>query len=242
MHRLLLLTLSLGWLAFAGIAAAQDPAEPTIEQQAEIAAAEANASLIATPGAWLRGDEPVYPDAERALGHHGRVDVRGLLGVDGRLRYATIVGSSRSPGLDAVALASALADQYTPAKDASGNPIPVMFTTARAFYSFTSSEGVGAAMYTCPQFVLDMDWFKATWGEEALRDHYFYVLIRGLSTIARMSAGGGIGAIESNADYAARWDRAIETCRDRPNWRFAQAMRPEGEYIDRMARNQQRGR
>jgi hypothetical protein len=92
-------------------------------------------------------------------------------------------------------------------------------------------------MYTCPQFVLDMDWFKQTWGEEGLSDHRLYLMIRGLGTIARLGAGGGAASIESNESYLRRWNRAIETCRDHPNWRFAQAMRPEGEYIDRMARN-----
>ena len=63
------------------------------------------------------------------------------------------------------------------------------------------------------------------------------MIIRGLGTIARLSGGGGAASIESNESYLRRWNRAIETCRNRPNWRFAQAMRPEGEYIDRMARN-----
>lgn len=226
-------------------AAAQEssaPPEFTAEQQAEIAAAAANVPLIATQGAYQSGEEPAYPDVERALGHHGRVGITGVLGADGRLRYATVSRSSRAPALDAIGLASAVADQYTPARDAAGNAIPVAFTTSRSFYSFTSSEGVGAAMYTCPQFVLDMDWFKSTWTEEDLHNHYFYLLIRGLGTVASLSSGRGIGAVESNESYMARWNRAIDTCRDHPNWRFAQAMRPEGEYIDNMARNAARRR
>lgn len=232
-------------LALSGGAAAQDTAPPatqtlTAEQQAEIAAAEANVALIATRPRWASGPDAGYPEEERALGHHGRVEVRGLLGLDGRVRYATVSRSSRAPVLDQLALETVLASEYQPAKDASGNPIPIMFDAPVTFYSFTSSEGVGAAMYTCRQFVLDMDWFKATWDEGALHDHYFYVLIRGLGTIARMSNGGGIGNIESNESYARRWDRAIETCREHPDRRFAQAMRPEGEYIDRMAAQQRR--
>lgn len=230
-------------LVLTGQALAQDQlpaAELTPEQQAEVTAAAANVALIVTPGAYLSGEETAYPDEERALGHHGRVEITGVLGADGRLRYAAVSRSSRAPALDAIGLASALADQYAPARDAAGNAIPVTFTTSRSFYSFTSSEGVGAAMYTCPQFVLDMDWFKATWTEEDLRNHYFFLLVRGLGTIASLSSGRGIGAVESNESYMSRWNRAIETCRDHPNWRFAQAMRPEGDYIDRMAANQRR--
>lgn len=228
-------------LLLSGAASAQDGSQAlSAEQQAEVAAAESNVALIATRPQWVSGPDPEYPEEERALGHHGRVEVRGVLGVDGRLRYTSISRSSRAPVLDQLALETVLASEYRPAKDASGNPIPVIFDAPVTFYSFTSSEGVGAAMYTCRQFVLDMDWFKATWDEEALRNHYFYLLVRGLGTIARLSSGGGIGNIESNESYARRWDRAIETCREHPNRRFAQAMRPEGEYIDRMAANQRR--
>ncbi|MEQ1808696.1 MAG: TonB family protein [Terricaulis sp.] len=245
MHSFLSSALFALCLTLAGQAAAQEqspPVELTTEQQAEVAAAAANVALIATQGAYQNGAEPAYPDEERALGHHGRVEITGVLGADGRLRYAIVSRSSRAPALDAIGLASAIADQYTPALDAAGNAIPVTFTTSRSFYSFTSSQGVGAAMYTCPQFVLDMDWFKATWTEEDLRNHYFYLLVRGLGTVANLSSGRGIGAIESNESYMARWNRAIETCRSHPNWRFAQAMRPEGDYIDNMARNAARRR
>lgn len=245
MHRSLSLVFAAACLVFSAPALAQEVAPPsaaqeqalTPEQQAEIAAAEANTPLIATQPEWLSGPDAAYPEEERALGHHGTVEVRGLLGVDGRLRYATVSRSSRAPALDAVALAAITSSEYRPARDANGNTIPTMLATVRMFESYTSSEGVGAAMYTCPQFVLDMDWFKQTWGEEALNDHRFYLIIRGLGTIARLSGGGGASSIESNESYLRRWNRAIETCRNRPNWRFAQAMRPEGEYIDRMARN-----
>lgn len=230
--------------AFCATASAQEapPSQFTPEQQAEIAAAEANGALVTNPGRWLSGAEAVYLDEERALGHHGRADVRGVLGLDGRLRYATIVRSTRAPVLDERALEAALAAEYRPAQDASGNPIVAMVTVPMSFYSFTSSEGVGAAMYTCPQFVADMDWFKATWSEEDLRNHYLFLLVRGLGAMSITSGARGITGIESNESYMARWNRAIETCRDHPNWRFTQAMRPEGEIIERMAAARGRGR
>ena len=248
MRRSLIMSAMLMCAAIASSALAQEATPPpvalalTAEQQAEITAAEANTALIATRAEWASGPEAEYPDAERALGHNGRVEVRGLLGVDGRVRYASVSQSSRAPALDAIALASVEASVYQPAKDASGNPIPTMLTTNRFFENYTSSEGVSAAIYTCPQFVLDMDWYKQTWGEDQLHEHRFYLMIRGLGTIARMNSGAGIGSIESNESYLGRWNRAIETCRAHPNWRFAQALRPEGEYIDNMARNAARRR
>lgn len=80
----------------------------TAEQQAEIAAAEVNREHIATRARWVDGPEANYPESERALGHHGTVMVRGLLGVDGRLRFVSIERSSRAPILDQSALVSAM--------------------------------------------------------------------------------------------------------------------------------------
>lgn len=229
--------------AMLGVARAQTEGAPppptaaqeqalTPEQQAEFAEGEANRARIATRPHWVSDNEAEYPESERALGHHGQAVVRGLLGVDGRLRYATIETSSFAPVLDQSALAAASAATFEPAKDASGAPIPVVMTVPVGFYSYTSSEGVGAAMYTCRQFVLDMDWWRST--GRPFSDHQFYLMIRGLGALAR-----GMTNLESNESYERRWTRAIETCRAHPDRRFAQAINPEGEMIDRMQRNHQ---
>jgi TonB family protein len=229
-----------------GFAWAQEPTPQTAQQQtlgpaeqAEIAAAEANNSRIAKRPQWISGPDAEYPDSERALGHHGKVEVRALLGTDGRLRHATIATSSRALVLDANALAAAVAATYRPAEDASGNPIAIMTTVPMEFYSYTSSEGVGAALYTCRQFVLDMDWWRSAFSEKTFADHEFYLLIRGLGFVSRLHMGAA-RALESNESFTRRWNQAIETCRDRPGARFADAMKPEGDIIDRMAAQHRR--
>jgi hypothetical protein len=141
--------------------------------------------------------------------------------------------------LDANALAAAIAAAYRPAEDASGNPIAIMTTVPMEFYSYTSSEGVGAAMYTCRQFVLDMDWWRSAFPEKTFADHEFSLLIRGLGFVSRLHMGAA-RALESNDAFARRWNEAIETCRSRPQARFADAMKPEGDVIDRMAEQHRR--
>lgn len=226
---------------------AQEQAAPpalSAEATAEIEAGEANRARIATAPRMQDSPEWTYPEAERAQGHHGRVVVRGLLGVDGRLRHATVSESSRAPVLDQAALDWAVASTFTPALDAEGAPIAVMISVPTEFYSFTSREGVGAAMYTCRQFVLDMDWWRATFADKPMSDHHFYTLIRGLGVMMNMSQGAqrALQAAGSNEEFLRRWNEAIEGCRRRPEARFAEVMRPEGDAIDRMAREHERRR
>jgi TonB family protein len=226
-------------LMLSGPALAQETPPPVLSpaEQAEIAAAEANQADIATRPRWAEGPEVDYPEAERALGHHGAVRVRGLLGTDGRMRHAVVETSSRAPVLDANALAWVNASRFEPARNAAGEALPVMITVPVAFDSYRSSEGVGAAMYTCQQFVLDMDWYGQAFAEEGFREHDFYLMVRGLGFIARMGQTGDTrAALESNEAYLNRWMQAIAYCRAHPDRRFANAMHPEGDIIDGMAR------
>ncbi|MFT3726212.1 MAG: TonB family protein [Terricaulis sp.] len=218
---------------------ASGPPAPALapEQQAEWSAAEANQTRISARPHWISGAFE-YPDTERALGHHGAVVIRGLVGVDGKMHYATVQTSSRAPALDDNALAFANASVFEPAEDASGAAIAAIASLPVEYYSYTSNEGVGAAMYTCRQFVLDMDWWRSAFSDKTLADNRFFLMIRGLGTLARMGQGGAL-SVESNESFAHRWDQAIANCRAHPERRFAQAIQPEGAMIDRMQSNYQ---
>lgn len=244
------LILACALFALAGAAFAQEthteaqPEAISSELQAEIAVAEANGPLTEAAPRRISAPDYVYPDEERAQGHHGRVVVRALIAADGTVRHASVTESSRAPMLDQLALERALASRFEPARDASGAVIPVIAQLSTEYYSFTSSVGVGAAMYTCRQFVLDMDWWRATFADTPMSDHHFYTLIRGLGVMMHMNQGAqrALQAAGSNEEFLRRWDQAIEGCRARPDARFAQVMRPEGDAIDRMAREHERRR
>lgn len=240
----LLLAVSLLALhAPAASAQASDAQAQTDIQQAEIAAAEANRARIARRPSFVSGPEPDYPESERALGHHGEVVVRGLLGTDGRLRYTTIATSSRAPALDQAALEAVSQWVFQPAADAEGEAIPVMTAVPTGFYSYTSAVGVGAALYTCRQFVLDMDWWIATFSDKPLSDHRFYTMVLGLGVVSRLHLGAERAfAAESTQDFQRRWMATIEACRARPEARFAEMIHPEGDIIDGMAAQQPRRR
>lgn len=232
------------WLCGSAMAQEQGAATPALQPSpidqvasTEIAAAEANRALISRRPEWLSGPRAEFPDSEKALGHNGDVVVRGLLGVDGRLRHATISVSSGAPALDANALAAANLSVFQPAEDVDRRAIPVMMSMPFKFYAYRSSDpGGGAAQYTCDQFVLDMDWWRSTFPEKTIEDHELYTMVLGLGVTSRLHLGTERAfAAESTADFTRRWLAAIETCRAHPDWRFTQAISPEGELIEGIA-------
>lgn len=218
-------------------------APPSAEAAAvdEAAAAEAlsNLSKVKTKAKWISGGEVALPEAERLAGHHGKVLVSGVLGVDGRLRYATLESGSGSPVLDRIAVAATLTALFEPAKDADGNPLAVPITIPQEFYAYKSSEpGGGLVRYSCKQFAADMDWWRATFPDRKWSDHELYSMVVGIAVLARgnLSAGGIAGLKATLADVETRWIKSIDTCRAKPDKRFADVMQPEGRAIDALSR------
>jgi TonB family protein len=224
------------------IPAAQSAAQDNQHEhaQSEIAAAKANNPLVKSSPEWLAGPDAEFPESLKALGHNGGVFVHGVLGKDGRLSHVAVRDSSGSPELDAIALKAATEESYRPARDANGDPIAVFFGTEFRFDNYRSSEGVGAAKYLCRQFVLDMDWWKQAHAELTFSNHQFYTMMRGLGGVARMKQGvDPMKALttENKESFNARWDKAIEDCRTDPAARFADKMKPEGDYILQLEKN-----
>ncbi len=58
---------------------------------------------------------PKYPEAARAIGASGRVVIRVLVGVDGKVQEATILSSFGNPACEAAALAAAEQWEFNPA-------------------------------------------------------------------------------------------------------------------------------
>ena len=207
----------------------------------EAAAVEAlsNLSRVKTQARWLSGGEVELPEAQRLAGHHGKVLVTGVLGVDGRLRWAMIKTSSGSPVLDSIAVSAALSAVFEPAKDADGKALSVPITIPQAFYNYRSAEpGGGLVRYTCRQFAADMDWWRATFPDRKWSDHELYTMIVGIAVLAKgnLAAGGAAGLKATLADVETRWVKSIETCRAKPEKRFADVMQPEGRAIDALSK------
>jgi TonB family protein len=182
-----------------------------------------------------RGD-PGYPEAERAAGHHGKVEIGGMLGPDGRMVDAKVTVSSRAPGLDAAALAAARATLFRVRRDAAGKPLLGPVKLNFGFDSYHSAgEGGGILRYRCDQFVLDATWWKTAW--PAKEHDAFFTMMLGLRTVMQMSGGRfDAAALRGTvSDMEQRWDKAIEACRASPTALFIDVFKPEGDWARRLA-------
>lgn len=76
---------------------------------------------------------PVYPQALRDAGIGGRVVVRGVIGVDGRVESAEVVRSSGNSTLDNNALSAFYKWRFSPAKNDAGQKVRCYFVQGFPF-------------------------------------------------------------------------------------------------------------
>ena len=220
--------------------AAQLPAtqEPKPEESPAMVAARENVARVKTPAAFKAGPKAEFPETARAAGEFGKVTVVGIIGADGRFRDLSVAESSRSPELDASALAAAAETIFEPARDERGEPLAVRAAMPFEFTNAKSpGKGGGALRYKCDQFARDYDWWFRMWPSDKHDD--FYLLVLGITTIARSRSNDGSFDFSkfgsTNKDFDARWKAAVEACRSKPNRLFIDVFKPEGELLRRMA-------
>lgn len=208
------------------------------EALAAFEAAKANLPLAKTRAKVLKGSPPADPAGERALGHHGKVVVQGVVGPDGRLDHALVAAGTGAPVLDALALGAARDFTYEPSRDAAGAPLPTPISLPFEFYWYKSGEpGGGLIRYSCRQFALDMDWWRATFPDLAWSKHELYVMLLGVSTMGHMAGKYDISDLPKwNADFAKRWGQAIDACRANPDKRLVDVLQPEGRLSEALAK------
>ncbi|NML04604.1 energy transducer TonB [Sphingomonas sp. G-3-2-10] len=219
----------------------QDAPPPATAQEAPspaMAAANANRAKVKTRPSFKDGPSADLPAASRAIGEHGKVEITGIIGVDGRVTETRITQSSRSPTLDRIALEAVAGSSYEPAKDAEGNPIAIPAKIPFDFGNLrTPGKGGGILRYSCAQFVLDQDWWKATWGEDARGDEFFHMSLG----IAMLSRPGGLTGMSGKdltaavADFGKRFDDALGKCRKSPEKMVIDVFKPYGDVMRRLA-------
>jgi TonB family protein len=87
--------------------------------------AEANRKRMRRPPSVRTQKSAAYPMTEKKTGSGGYVNVKGIVGTDGRFSEIVIARSNASPALNAAAITAARITIFTPAKDAAGIPISV---------------------------------------------------------------------------------------------------------------------
>lgn len=196
------------------------------EQSAAMASAIANRSQIKTRPTLIKQPKWLRPDAAKEAGEFGTVMLSGIVGEDGRFSEAKVSTSSRSPTLDAAALASVPAILFEPARDADGRAMSVL-AKLEVEYLQTNFHGAdGLARYQCAQFVRDYDWWYRTWPPE--KDDRVFATLRGYATIAQLRSGGVTG------DFKAEWMQAIDDCRRSPKRLMLDMLKPHGPLLRSM--------
>lgn len=178
--------------------------------------------------------EPVFGDAARAAGEHGKVVIDGKIGSDGRLVDAVVSQSSRSATLDAVALDAATASRYRPYRDGTGRPIALPVRIPIGFDNYrTPGPGGGILRYRCDQFARDESWWAATWPASEKRE--FYSMMLGLSALSQDMLAQPSRFLEKKAAFDMRYAAAGLECAARPEKLFVDVMKVEGPIARRMA-------
>lgn len=178
--------------------------------------------------------EPVFSDAARAAGEHGKVVIAGKVAPDGRLVDAAVFRSSRSPTLDAAALEAANASRFEPYRDEAGEPIALPVRATFGFDNYrTPGPGGGILRYRCDQFVRDESWWEANW--PASEKNEFYTMMLGLSALSQDMLAGVSQFREKKAAFDMRYAAARLECAARPEKLFVDVMTVEGPIARRMA-------
>lgn len=180
--------------------------------------AKANVQNAMQQPSLLDGPRATLTEAERLQGHHGPVEIEGILGVDGKLHEVRVRHSSKAAAVDELALAAATASTFTPAKDANGVPIPVIIAVPYSLSAYKSATG-GADEYRCAQFVRDMDWWKSVNPDRPFAEHELYKMQIGLF-LTPVLLSGGMSNPEivrtARSDFENVWTDAISRCRKKP--------------------------
>ena len=178
--------------------------------------------------------EPVFSDAARAAGEHGKVAVAGKVAPDGRLIDAVVLTSSRSPTLDAAALDAAKASRFRPYRDEAGQPIALPVRVAFGFDNYrTPGPGGGILRYRCDQFARDESWWAANW--PASERNEFYTMMLGISALSQDMMTQVSQFKAKMAAFDARYAAARVDCAAQPEKLFVDVMKVEGPIARRMA-------
>lgn len=221
-----------GLSALALLLQAAPAADPPAASPAMIVA-RTNLSRIKTKPVFQSSPDPDSPPEARTSGEHGKVVIAGIIGADGHFTEPTVAVSSRSPLLDATALAAAAEARFKPALDAAGLALSVPQRISFKFdNAWSAGKGGGLPAYRCDQFARDDGWWTAHWPANAHDDLYYLVL--GFSSVIK--SRGADGSMDPakfasvNKDFDAKWHAAAEACRRTPDKLFLDVL-PDGALL-----------
>lgn len=213
-------------LGAALLAAQAEAAEPTAAPAATTdtwAEAEANVERAKGKARMTGGRFPALPESSKALGHHGKVEIRGIITREGTFGDLRIVQSSGSAELDRIAMDAASAFAFAPATDADGQPIAIAASVPFYFGAYIGDEGL-AADYRCDQFLRDMDWWQSVNPGKPFKENHVFQIMAGAQTLVAMQKNDVAGMVAAVRAFPGQWDKAMAKCRKKPDMLMAKAL------------------
>lgn len=152
------------------------------------------------------------PQWAKDAGHNGSATHRVEVGPDGKILSITVTRSSRSPAIDAAALAAAKAAWYIPATDPSGKPASGTIEV-RSEYARWDDEAPGGGLdtYRCADLTREYDWFIAA---HKVTGHLFWPQN---AYVGRLMLDNRTGAPRDRAVFEKRWTSIVKQCRKQPD-------------------------
>ncbi len=227
----------LGWVAMLPalvVLSAQEAAVPDAAHSPAMAEAIANKARVKTKPSFRDGPDAVLSEAARAAGAHGKVEISLIIDAGGKPAEVSVLTSSRSLELDAIAVEAVKASLYEPAKDKDGTPIALRVVTSSTFYNVhLVGRNDGMVQYKCAQFLRDESWWAAQWpGEKS----YTFNMALGATVITTRGAMSDAKTMSKAVqDFTASFGRAKEKCAKAPDALFVDALEPAGKLLRKLA-------
>ncbi|GGZ13696.1 energy transducer TonB [Novosphingobium colocasiae] len=178
----------------------------------------------------LSGAVTDFPEAAKALGHHGKVVFSVLVGADGTLQASELVNSSHSPLLDAAATQALEKAKFRVAAMAGNRQGELRGQVVYKFYKWElPGDDRRFSGYSCADFTLDQDWWDSVSPEKNGKrepDALDRILLgsRTLLQPGGVFAGGLAGFRSMVAAHRAEWDAARMKCRSHPDQMFVDVL------------------
>lgn len=227
----------LGWVTMVPallVLSAQEAAVPQPAHSPAMAEAIANKARVKTKPSFKDGPDAVLSEAAKAAGAHGSIQLSLIIDVEGKPAEVSVLTSSRSPELDAIAVEAVKASRYEPAKDKDGTPIALRVVTSSTFYNVhLVGRNDGMVQHQCAQFLRDENWWAAHWPGE--RSYTFNIALGATTITTRGSMSDAKALSKTVQDFTASFERAKERCAKAPDTLFVDALEPGGELLRKLA-------
>ena len=150
-------------------------------------------------------------------GIQGEIVLDLIIAKDGHIRTLSVKTSSRSPELDAIAVALINGGTFSPAADHDGKPVTVRATLPVYFWKDSVTDPAYFKK-PCRDFLTDAGWHADHFPEEKPENYRGWLLAKGAVVMIGLRAGG-LGAVGKTREFpkTPEYSAVIAACKTMPD-------------------------